>query len=373
MADIDPVLYLGVPLGEILKASRAKHNLTQQDVAVRVNRDKSYISRVEGGRHLPTLPEIEDLLTAFGCDLDQREAATIAFQAAVELGDVTEATIISTDMEDMGFDALVRGVKSLRLLGDPVVGYELSTSQVGRATRQLRASFYRSVPPSSHVTTDVVELILEQTKCALDFMTKSQIQGGVLQRSIALQRTLALTTRDDTAYYAQKLSEEAIEYAAGNVIKAHAIGLELVENLPDFNSEWTSEILRAVAINSGLLEDDRSLRSSMDRYRSIGGLLTKDREVFVVEGFARGYSKYNPSYSVELVEQALEICNEISVSPLRKVQLARTRAIAEMAGGRSGLSADCRSQLEFALADSRVRGYRKYEREIGWYLGESSS
>ena len=53
-------------IGLILKYHREKRNLSQEDIADKLNTDKQYISNIENGRKNITIEQLELVLTAIG-------------------------------------------------------------------------------------------------------------------------------------------------------------------------------------------------------------------------------------------------------------------------------------------------------------------
>jgi transcriptional regulator with XRE-family HTH domain len=59
----------GMPIGELLRATRERHGLTQARLARRIGADRAYISRVERGEVSPTFEWVERALAAMGEEL----------------------------------------------------------------------------------------------------------------------------------------------------------------------------------------------------------------------------------------------------------------------------------------------------------------
>lgn len=58
------MIYSGKDIGKIIKQARERRNLTQEELAVRVNKKRSYISRIEKGGtnvNIKTLHQIVEL------------------------------------------------------------------------------------------------------------------------------------------------------------------------------------------------------------------------------------------------------------------------------------------------------------------------
>jgi len=58
-------------LGENLKRIRVKKNITQTELALTLNVDKSFISNIENGKNNPTLSTITSLAKALKVTLDE--------------------------------------------------------------------------------------------------------------------------------------------------------------------------------------------------------------------------------------------------------------------------------------------------------------
>jgi transcriptional regulator with XRE-family HTH domain len=58
-----------MPIGELLRATRAAHGLSQARLARRIGADRAYVSRVERGAVSPTFDWVERALAAMGEEL----------------------------------------------------------------------------------------------------------------------------------------------------------------------------------------------------------------------------------------------------------------------------------------------------------------
>ena len=58
-----------MPIGELLRATRERHGLTQARLARRIGADRAYVSRVERGDASPTFDWVERALAAMGEEL----------------------------------------------------------------------------------------------------------------------------------------------------------------------------------------------------------------------------------------------------------------------------------------------------------------
>ncbi|MEX2405070.1 MAG: helix-turn-helix transcriptional regulator [Candidatus Paceibacterota bacterium] len=58
-------------LGENLKKIRAKKNITQTELALILNVDKSFVSNIENGKNNPTLSTITNLAKALKVPVDE--------------------------------------------------------------------------------------------------------------------------------------------------------------------------------------------------------------------------------------------------------------------------------------------------------------
>ncbi|MFB8004940.1 helix-turn-helix domain-containing protein [Nocardia sp. NPDC056000] len=357
-------LYFGMTFGQVLRQLRRTAGLNQHDLAVFIDREHTYISKLEGGKVHCAPDDVTLLADAVKADADDRAALYQSYE------NETGRSVLGIDGDEVSrnIDALVRSTQTLRLLGDPRLAYELATTQFDPIMRVLRSG-QALTSRGSPIFPLVCELVLEQTKSALDFMTRPQVVNGSLNRGLGIQRQLSDLTADSTATVAAHLSCEAVLYASGDIHRAHEVGLELIQDFPDYSPIWASEVLRSVAINAGLIGDARALNVARQRFSTSRGLFTAEQASFILEGLARGGVHINPARARADIDEARDLYQRVSlVPPIRMVQLARAQALSDLSSDRRSISDASRIELEQALATSRAKRYLKYDKEIERFL-----
>lgn len=353
-------VFLSADFGSIVSALRVDAKMSQEDLAAHLNRHKTYVSRLESGKITCSVEDVEAICVAVRCDSARREILFASF------ADKLIPDVLKPSVEDMisMLEGVIKAARSLREQGNPRNAHTLASSQLKSTLPQVRSRTAEELHETP-LAGQLSELILELVKSALDYMPGAQVRSGVLKRGIAIQSQIIKVNDDPILPLIYSMSSEAVLYSTGLYDSAHILGLDLIRTLPDFSPEWSAEIVRAVAINSGLVGDLNGLDLAFEAYRRVESVLLREQKAFVLEGLARGAAPLRPNDAQMWIEEADEqYGGSGDISPIRRIQLVRARAIAE--AGRSGraLSKETKSQVEAALEICLVHEFSKYELEL---------
>jgi hypothetical protein len=209
------------------------------------------------------------------------------------------------------------------------------------------------------------ELLLEEVKAALDFAPRAQVRAGLLTANRQEHRLVRDAIGDWRARSRFAVAEEAVLYNLGRTADAHQSGLALLGELDVADVEWLAEVIRAVAINSGLVSDVGSLERAWLRFREVEGDLPSGLHRFVLEGFVRGFTPIAPDRAFAIVDEANRALeSDAEPSAVRRVQLARAEGqlLAHVSGEIP--EGETRRRLERALVLSRSLELGRYVIEL---------
>ncbi len=115
-------------LGEIIRQHRLEHHYTQEQMARKINKSKSAISRYENGSEMPSLEALIDIAILFHLSLDQ--LAGLEKKESLSMEDLSPAQIQILKSLTLEFRAEIRrprtGLtpKQLAILNDLIIEFQ---------------------------------------------------------------------------------------------------------------------------------------------------------------------------------------------------------------------------------------------------------
>jgi transcriptional regulator with XRE-family HTH domain len=359
--------------GPLLRRARRERGRLQSELAGMLYVSASKISRLESGAMLPRGSDVEQLAGALA--LPEAERAKLRAAARHDNAVSRELPPIEAlrieDLVDVLEDHVAL-VRNLRLAGSP--------RQAADRGEEFSARL-REV--SGHVQDETAaptllrlqaSLLAERCKSLMDFVLPAQT-ATLTAALIAEQRAIAKRLQDERTSILTDLTEESVLYVGGRVDLAHNICTSLLSCEPSLLRGWWLEILRAGAINLGMLRATDGLNAMS---RRIDGVLAREDSdpsayAFLLEGLARGQSAARDSRAFDTLERAWEQLdrsrNTGGYSPLRRVQLTRTSFQAIQ---RLNVSLDTETQRlgEEAVLIASELGYTRPKRQIEGILAD---
>jgi transcriptional regulator with XRE-family HTH domain len=356
--------------GDVLRRYRKERGLRQIELATEAAVDHSLVSRWENGRVLPTWKDIGRIAGILRLTPEEFEEMQYAWCRDKDRSDPVDSQLCgSVEAWAESIRLSIDCVRALRKAGHPRMALRLSRRDANTALSWLRSRSWTSA--HEHALLELSELFLEECKAGLDFLPRASIRAGELSRTIYLQGLVCRPREGSAVPVFHVLAQEGVAYVAGNVGAAHDLGLSLLDEIESISSEWVPEIIRAVAINAGVLEDAGNLRraeGSLHRFLQRGSGLRSGTHAFVLEGIARGWCKIDKKRANEVVHEAWGVRegsdDSEALSSLRFVQLVRSQAEIELSLRSRCNVGDTSTKVCAALAISRREGYDRYVSQL---------
>jgi hypothetical protein len=219
--------------------------------------------------------------------------------------------------------------------------------------------------------TKLSEVLLEQCKAGLDFLTREEVRQGMLKHVLQMHASINAICPGDSSVFLD-IAREGIAYVGGNVGDAKVIGESLIQSHQGIPPGWLPEVIRAMAINAGHLEDAEAIASAHDLLERLmqdrGEEFSGGTHVFVLEGFARGWAKIDPANGIDVLANAWELREKSqdleTDSKLRYVQLVRSQAELELSLKSAHNIDDTMRKISNALSISVAQGYDRYIQQL---------
>jgi hypothetical protein len=256
--------------------------------------------------------------------------------------------------------------RQMRRSGQPrmaMILCERDASHVFDCVRELTWSSTHSV-----VLAHLAELLVEQCKAALDFLSRAHVRNGAIGDVLARLRLIEQACTNEVTHFYAELATEGATYVSGDVGEAFGQSMRLIEDQTTIPESWQSEVLRAAAINAGKVRNKEALariESLIDRLLyATSGKMGGSEEAFVLEGLARGWSNLDPERGHEIIGRAWK-ARRVSTdmengSQLRYVQLVRSEAEIIAADPKGADAAEATKKIWNALSISEQNGYDRY-------------
>lgn len=350
----DAALLFKAPFGVTLRAFRKRSRLRQLDLALAVFVDHTQLSRWESGARVPNIEEVARLAAAL--DLTESEARLL--HGSWRRTASSDPQRPGAQLENL--EISLESARRLRLLGQPRIAYELA-----RRDARLAITSLQEEPGTDATLTAGLDLVsrilLEEAKAALDFATEGSVHNGLLQENRSLHRLVTSGSPSMAAKQIRLMGDEAAAYGSGNFALAHRLGSDLVANLQFASDEHRAEIIRAEAINCGVLNDGQAISQVWRRFLQTEDELTPEHRGFILEGFVRGFSALRPDRSFEILEVQKEFLAAQHGSPVRWIQLVRAEAELHVAVFGQLKDDDAVRRVERSLELARGNNLSKYE------------
>jgi transcriptional regulator with XRE-family HTH domain len=358
--------------GEVIRRVRqSRHPAVRQlDLSIDLRVDHSLVSRWETNKVLPTAAQLADIRRSLGLTEGEFDSLHAAWVRDSHAGD---ASLFSTTLTP---SSLVESLeisrdcaRSLRMGGQPRIAMLVSGRDARLAFQQLKVqSWTRNHEPA---LIRLSEVLLEQCKAGLDFLTREEVRRGALSDALELLDRITDNCGNDAAVYCD-IAKEGVSYVGGNVGEAKTISERLISAQRSVPPGWLPEVIRAVAINAGKLGDEAVLATAHDSLLQAasewGDEFSDGTRAFVLEGIARGWGSVDPGMGLEMLDKAWDVrrtAHDIEGdSKLRFVQLVRSQAELEVSVRSSHNIEDTNRKLEDAIAVSVKNGYDRYVQQL---------
>ena len=361
------------PFGAVLKRLRTARKLRQLDLATQMSVDHSLVSRWESSTVLPVARDLESLRNHL--QLSDEDCTELQYAWRRERETLEHArfgSLVRSDANNWveSIRVSIDCVRALRYGGQPRMAMLLSGRDALSALDSLRGQAWG--PSHEQALIELAELLLEECKAGLDYLPRSAVRNGRLERPLKIQEFIAAAVRNTRVRVLSRICREGTSYVAGNFGTAHEIGQSLLDSREHLPLEWVPEVVRACAINAGRLDDVEGL-FRVDAMVSSGFLdenadLPAGTRAFVLEGLARGMVVADADRAVEILGESWQVRENAldaeSVSKLRFVQLVRTQAEIEVILRSHGNREDTLDKISEAFIISKDEGYDRYVQQL---------
>jgi transcriptional regulator with XRE-family HTH domain len=354
--------------GGLLRKYRLAKGLNQLALGMRAFLDHTTVSRLETGRQLPSPGDFERLATALDLFPHDRERLTFALQQdLLQRKSIPSELYLQSDELLFLTSEQVASVQRLRLSGKP----QLAAAEASRYAHWIRMFVRRSRSDTVRETLlrTLADLLIEQSKSYLDYVFPNEVWQYATPL-IAEQQQIAEIIKDPKLALLPDLSKEAALYLSGSVEQAQIVCGRLLVERGRLGGQWQPEVLRAVAINAGYLQDESGIvqiANTISRVLEEMGPSDPMIGTFLLEGLARGQGLVRDDKALETLEKAWHFVEvgrqQGNYSSLKTVQLIRTQLKTLRAIGGTDKAEYERLGLRGILLCDEL-GYARYHKEI---------
>jgi transcriptional regulator with XRE-family HTH domain len=373
----------GVPLefagkfGDALRSARKSCGLLQIALANEIGVPDSYISKWENGSMYPSVGQLNAVRNAL--KLTDKEFEPLYFSWKREADAIPPAFMArgQRPAELVTFvDQSIGFARQMRRSGQPRMAMSLCERDVGYAYNRIKE--LRWSPMHLHVLARIAELLVEQCKAGLDFLSRADVRHGAVAEVLGRLRIIEEACANEVTHFYAELATEGTTYVGGDVGQAFGQSMKLIDNQDAIPVAWQPEVLRASAINAGKLEN----RDALERIEALierlldatSGRIGSGEQAFVLEGLARGWARLDPERGQETIERAWKARRDSSDaesgSLLRHVQLVRSEAEIAATDLEGADSASIAKKIRDGLRISEENGYDRYADQFKRLLKE---
>ncbi len=353
--------------GDALRSVRKAHGRLQVALANDIGVPDSYISKWENGSLFPTLGQLHAISKALA--LNDKEFEPLYFAWKREADAVPPAFMLrgQRPAELVEFvDQSIAFARQMRRSGQPRIAMTLCERDAGHIFDRIRELAWS--PTHFHVLARLAELLVEQCKAGLDFLSRADVKRGAVADVLARLRIVEDACANEVTHFYAQLATEGATYVSGEVDEAFGQSMKLIEHQDAIPFAWQPEVLRATAINAGKVKN----REALERIECLiqrlldatSGKIGSGEEAFVLEGLARGWSNLDPERGHEIIERAWNARRSSKDSEggslLRHVQLVRSEAEIIAADRQGADATDAAKKIRDALRISEENGYDRY-------------
>lgn len=353
--------------GELLKRARETRRRRQIDLALDMRVDHTIISRWETGALYPLRGQLYELRKALALRDEQFDALYFAWKREADAVPPAFMMRGQRPAELVDFvDKSIAFAREMRRSGQPRLAMVLCERDAAYVFDRIRELAWSQM--HIEVLAHLAELLVEQCKAGLDFLSRADVKNGAMGDVLARLRMIEGACANEATHFYAELATEGATYVQGDVDDAFGQSMRLIESQNIIPTAWRPEVLRAAAINAGKVRNkdalqrvERLIKQLLD---ATSGRLGAGEEAFVLEGLARGWSSLDPERGHEIIDSAWKArrasTDTESGSQLRHVQLVRSEAEIFAADCKGADVAEAARKIRSALAISESNGYDRY-------------